>query len=153
MNSTLTVTPQEVHYRKVGDKVETQESATISWSTSNAPHVSVDPLGATQGSGSQSVTPTPQQTTPGPVDETLSYKLTATNDCGGSETRTASLHLTGSIEAAMGGAEAGEQLGLVLRQSGPAFGQGTQIFRQFSSAVKAIFRMAGDAMMQIIAQQ
>ncbi|PYV13253.1 MAG: hypothetical protein DMG21_21485 [Acidobacteria bacterium] len=114
MNSTLTVTPQEVHYRKVGDKVETQESATISWSTSNAPHVSVDPLGATQGSGSQSVTPTPQQTTPGPVDETLSYKLTATNDCGGSETRTASLHLTGSIEAAMGGAEAGEQLGLVL---------------------------------------
>lgn len=114
MNATLTASPQEVHYRKVGDKVETQESSNISWSTANASHVSVDPLGATQPTGSQSVTPTPQQSTPGPVDETLTYKLTATNDCGGSETRTASLHVTGSIEAAVGGEEAGAQLGLVL---------------------------------------
>jgi OmpA family protein/PEGA domain-containing protein len=113
-NSTLTVSPQEVHYRKVGDKVEQQDSATVSWSAGNAQHVSVDPLGTVQPSGSQSVTPTPQQTTPGPVDETLTYKLTATNDCGGSETRTASLHLVGSIEAAVGGEEAGAQLGLVL---------------------------------------
>jgi OmpA family protein/PEGA domain-containing protein len=114
MNSSLTVSPQEVHYRKVGDKVETQESATVSWSSANGAKVTVDPMGAVQGTGSQSVTPAPQQSTPGPVDETLTYKLTATNDCGGSETKTASLHLTGSIEAATGGEEAGAQLGLVL---------------------------------------
>jgi outer membrane protein OmpA-like peptidoglycan-associated protein len=41
---------------------------------------------------------TPTQTTDGPVDETFKYTLTATNACGGSETKTAAVHLTGSIE-------------------------------------------------------
>jgi len=39
----------------------------------------------------------PQQSNPGPVDETVTYKITATNDCGGSDTSTASVHVTGSI--------------------------------------------------------
>jgi hypothetical protein len=40
----------------------------------------------------------PKQANEGPLDETQSYQLTATNQCGGSETRTVALHLTGSIE-------------------------------------------------------
>jgi hypothetical protein len=40
----------------------------------------------------------PTQTTEGPVDETIKYTLTATNACGGSETKVASVHLTGAIE-------------------------------------------------------
>jgi len=38
-------------------------------------------------------------TPPGPVDETVNYNLRATNVCGGSEVKTASVHLTGSIES------------------------------------------------------
>jgi hypothetical protein len=40
----------------------------------------------------------PKQTMLGPVDETLTYKLTATNACGGSDSSIASIHLTGAIE-------------------------------------------------------
>jgi hypothetical protein len=40
----------------------------------------------------------PTQTAEGPVDETIKYTLTATNACGGSETKVASVHLTGAIE-------------------------------------------------------
>jgi hypothetical protein len=40
----------------------------------------------------------PQQTSIGPIDETQTYKITATNVCGGSDTTTAALHVTGSIE-------------------------------------------------------
>jgi outer membrane protein OmpA-like peptidoglycan-associated protein len=42
----------------------------------------------------------PQKTTPGLVDETLTYTLKATNCSGASEARTATIHLTGSIESA-----------------------------------------------------
>jgi LPXTG-motif cell wall-anchored protein len=35
------------------------------------------------------------------VDETQTYKITAKNDCGGSDTSTASIHLTGSIAPAI----------------------------------------------------
>jgi hypothetical protein len=34
----------------------------------------------------------------GPIDETATYTLHASNACGGSETRTATLHITGSID-------------------------------------------------------
>jgi outer membrane protein OmpA-like peptidoglycan-associated protein len=40
----------------------------------------------------------PKKTDPGPVDETVTYTLNATNGCGGAETRTATLHIVGSIE-------------------------------------------------------
>jgi outer membrane protein OmpA-like peptidoglycan-associated protein len=40
----------------------------------------------------------PKKTDPGAVDETVTYTLTASNGCGGSETRTAALHIVGSIE-------------------------------------------------------
>jgi outer membrane protein OmpA-like peptidoglycan-associated protein len=40
----------------------------------------------------------PTQTSDGPVDEAVKYTLTATNACGGAEAKTASVHITGSIE-------------------------------------------------------
>ena len=57
------------------------------------------PFGPVESSGSRTVQLVPTQTTDGPVDQTLSYSLTATNVCGGSETKTVAIHLTGSIEA------------------------------------------------------
>ncbi len=40
----------------------------------------------------------PHKTDPGPVDETVVYTLTASNGCGGTETKTATLHIVGSID-------------------------------------------------------
>jgi hypothetical protein len=42
----------------------------------------------------------------GPVDETITYALHSSNACGGSDTRTASLHIVGSIESGRKEAEA-----------------------------------------------
>ncbi len=88
----------EAKYRKIGDKVLTQETGTLNWTTSNVNSVSVDPFGPVDPNGSRTVQLVPTQTTDGPVDQTLSYSLTATNACGGSETKTVAIHLTGSIE-------------------------------------------------------
>jgi hypothetical protein len=90
--------PAEVRYRRIGDKVIHQESATVNWSTSNADNVAVDPFGKVENSGSQSQEITPAQTTNGPVDENVTYTLKASNVCGGAETKTASVHVVGSIE-------------------------------------------------------
>ena len=38
------------------------------------------------------------KTDPGKIDETVTYTLNATNGCGGTETKTAELHIVGSIE-------------------------------------------------------
>lgn len=100
IQSSLTVSPAEVRYHKVGDNVVEQGSATLSWSTTNAQSVSIDPLGTVDASGSKTITPTPKQTGYGPVDETDTYTLHATNDCGGSQTETATLHIVGLIERA-----------------------------------------------------
>ena len=106
VTASLSVTPQEVRYQRSGDKVVEQGTATLSWTTSNAEVVAINGLdsvnatriGSVNASGSGPILPTPQKIDPGPVDETVTYTLTATNGCGGSETRTASLHITGSIE-------------------------------------------------------
>jgi hypothetical protein len=94
----LDASPSEARYRRIGDKVLTQESATLNWSTSNVNAVSLDPFGSVDPAGTRSVQLTPTQTNDGPVDQTLSYSLHATNVCGGSETKTVAVHLTGSIE-------------------------------------------------------
>jgi outer membrane protein OmpA-like peptidoglycan-associated protein len=57
-------------------------------------------LGTVDASGSKTITPTPKQTGYGPVDETDTYTLHATNECGGSATQTATLHIVGLIEQA-----------------------------------------------------
>ena len=100
IQASLSISPAEVRYHKVGDKVVEQGSATISWSTTNAQSVSIDPLGTVDASGSKTLTPTPKETGYGPVDETDTYTLHATNDCGGSQTETATLHIVGLIERA-----------------------------------------------------
>ncbi len=98
VKSSLSVAPQEVRYHRIGEKVLEQGSATVTWSSSNADSVTLDPFGAVDKNGSRTVQGTPSQIANGPVDETLHYGLKATNVCGGSDSQTAALHITGSIE-------------------------------------------------------
>jgi outer membrane protein OmpA-like peptidoglycan-associated protein len=95
----LRLASPEIHYKRVGDKVVEEGTAALNWSAANASSVSIDPLGTVDASGSRTLSITPRKTDPGPVDETVTYKLTASNECGGSETTTASLHIVGLIEA------------------------------------------------------
>jgi len=89
-----------VRYHKVGDKVVEQDSATLNWTTSNARSVSVQPLGSVPTSGSRSIEAMPDRTTPGPINQNVTYTLNVTNPCGGTVTRTATLHIAGSIDPA-----------------------------------------------------
>jgi LPXTG-motif cell wall-anchored protein len=98
VKASLAPVDSEIRYVKVGDKVQEQGSTELKWTASNASAVTIDPVGAVTGTGgSQTIQAAPQQTTAGPIDETVTYKITATNNCGGSDTQTASVHLTGSI--------------------------------------------------------
>jgi hypothetical protein len=110
IQASLNVTPTEIRYHKVGDRVEEQGSASVAWSAPGADTASLDPFGSVSPTGSRTVQPTPQKTDVGPVDETITYTLHSSNVCGGSETRTASLHLVGSIES---GREAAAEVLLV----------------------------------------
>ena len=115
INASLEVTPQEVHYKKVGNQVVESPQATLSWSTSKAQTVTVDPLGSVEASGSKQVTPTVKTTAIGPVDETETYTLKAVNACGAEETRTASLHIVGTIApTAMSSSEVGVALASIF---------------------------------------
>ena len=104
VDASITANPTELHYRKIGDKVLTQDSSTVSWQTSNADSIMVD--GKTvASSGSETVQGSPADTSSVPeggqartIDETKSVALNATNVCGGSATQTASIHITGSVE-------------------------------------------------------
>jgi len=94
----LELSPAEVRYTKVGDKVTESADSSLTWSVSNANAVSIDSLGSVDPTGNRPVQVAPRKTDPGPVDETVTYTLTAANACGGAETRTATLHITGSIK-------------------------------------------------------
>ncbi len=94
----LKLSPSVIQYKRVGDKVVEDDSAAISWSATNASTVAIDSLGGVETSGSRTLTLAPQKTDPGPVDETVSYTLKATNDCGGIQTQTVALRIVGSIE-------------------------------------------------------
>jgi OmpA family/PEGA domain len=101
VTASLTADPAEVHYLKLGDKVITQDSSTLTWTTTNADSVSIDPIGKVDPNGSQTVKAEPADTSTGQsprtIDENKTYTLTATNVCGGSATQTASLHITGTV--------------------------------------------------------
>ena len=99
IQGSLSVTPAEIRYHKVGDKVEQQGSASLSWSAPGADTASLDPFGSVSPTGNRSVQPTPRKTDVGPIDETITYALHSSNACGGSDTQTASLHIVGSIES------------------------------------------------------
>jgi peptidoglycan-associated lipoprotein len=98
----IQASPVEAQYRRIGDKVITQQQTTLNWTTSNASSVSIDGIGPVDTSGSKTVPLVPTQSTDGPVDQTISYSLSATNACGGVETKTIAVHLTGSIEGVPG---------------------------------------------------
>ncbi|MGB6198457.1 MAG: PEGA domain-containing protein [Candidatus Acidiferrales bacterium] len=98
VTASLAANPAELHYLKMGDKVITQDSSTLTWTTGNADSATIDPIGKVDLNGTQSITATPKKTDLGPVDESTTYTLNATNVCGGSATQTAAIHIIGSIE-------------------------------------------------------
>ena len=98
--ATLALSQPEVHYHKIGDKVVQDDATTLNWSASNASQVTIAPLGAEGVSGNQTIEAQPKQTSTGPVNEVVDYTLSASNGCGGTTTRTAALHIVGSIDPA-----------------------------------------------------
>lgn len=94
----IQTSPSEVKYRRIGDKVLVQNSSTLSWSASNVDSVAVSQIGSEPSQGTQTMQVVPTQTAEGPVDETITYSLRASNVCGGQEVKTAAIHVTGSIE-------------------------------------------------------
>ena len=98
--ATLAFSQPQVRFHKVGDKVVEQDSATLSWSTSNGNTVTIQPLGTVATTGSENIEATPNQTTTGPVNQDVTYTLHVANACGGTATRTAMLRIVGSIDPA-----------------------------------------------------
>jgi OmpA family/PEGA domain len=98
--ATLALSQPEVHYHKIGDKVVQDDSTTLNWTTADANHVTISPLGSEGMSGSQTINAQPKHTTTGPVNEMVDYTLSASNACGGTMTKTATLHVVGSIDPA-----------------------------------------------------
>jgi OmpA family/PEGA domain len=96
--ASISLSQPDVRYHQVGDKVVEDGSTTLNWSTSGANSVDVEPINGHSISGSETVEPKLKQTTVGPVNENITYTLTARNTCGGTTTRAATLHVTGSID-------------------------------------------------------
>jgi len=98
VQSSLSASPMEVNYRRIGDKIIEQGTATLTWSSSNSDAASLDPGGSVGASGTKAITLSPTQSGTGPVDEQFKYTLNATNACGGSDTKTVVVHVKGSME-------------------------------------------------------
>ncbi len=99
IQTALTAVPAELRYRQLDGVVKEQETSTLKWSASNADSVRIEPIGPVNGtSGETSISGIPSNTDVGPVAEMKTYRITATNVCGGSDTSTASVHITGAIE-------------------------------------------------------
>lgn len=96
--ATLALSQPEIRYHKIGDKVVDQDSTTLNWSASNANSTRVEPFDSTAMSGTRTVTADPMQKSTGPINENQTYTLIATNACGGKTTKTATLHVVGSID-------------------------------------------------------
>jgi hypothetical protein len=69
VQSSLSASPMEVSYRRIGDKVIQQGSITLNWSSTNADAVSLDPGGSVDANGTKSITLSPTQNGNGPIDE------------------------------------------------------------------------------------
>jgi OOP family OmpA-OmpF porin len=96
--ATLGVSQPQIRYHKIGDKVVEQDTATVNWSASNANSARIEPFDSNAMSGTRTVTADPVQTSTGPINENRTYTFTATNSCGGQTTKTATLHVVGSID-------------------------------------------------------
>jgi hypothetical protein len=97
VQSSIEATPAEVHYVKVGNKVLSQESSELKWTATNADKISVAPIGNVAANGQEKLVPEPKQVT-GPVNETQTYTLAASNICGGADSKTAQVRIKGMIE-------------------------------------------------------
>lgn len=100
VQASLDVSPAEIRYRRRGDTVLEQGTAKVNWAVTGANTATLEPFGSVSPTDSRTVQAAPRKTDPGPVDETITYRLTASNGCGGSDTKTATLHITGNIEPA-----------------------------------------------------
>jgi outer membrane protein OmpA-like peptidoglycan-associated protein len=98
IQANLGLSSAEVHYKRVGDKVVVDDSTALNWTASNASTVSIEPLGTVSPTGSRTLQIVPKKNDLGPIDETVTYTLNASNGCGGADTKTATLHIVGSIE-------------------------------------------------------
>ncbi len=98
VQSSLQASPAEIKYRRIGDKVLQSGSTNLSWNTTNAQSISIEPLGSVNQSDTRTLKVEPKQQGDGSVNEVQTYTLTAKNECGGSDTQTASVRLVGSIE-------------------------------------------------------
>ena len=98
IQASLELAPAQVQYKKIGDKIVANDGTALNWTASNASTVSVDAFGNVSPSGSRNLQITPKKTDLGTIDETVTYTLNATNVCGGADTKTATLHIVGSIE-------------------------------------------------------
>ena len=100
ISASLTVSPAEVRT----DGSNPKGLATVSWSAPNADSVTIDPIGSVSPTGTRQIDVTPNQSSGGAIDQTVTYTLHASNACGGAETRTATLHLTGTNGVLQGAA-------------------------------------------------
>jgi hypothetical protein len=98
VTASLNVSPDDVRYNQAGEKIGAG-TPTVTWSAANADSVSIDPLGSVGTNGSQLLQVTPPS---GPGIQTVTYTLHASNACGGSVTRTASLQVTGPDQVLQG---------------------------------------------------
>jgi hypothetical protein len=92
----LELSPAQVQYKQIDDKVLEEGSTSLNWTSTNASAVSIA-VGTVAPSGSQAIQGKPKKTDSGPIDETVTYTLSAKNECGGTTTQTATLHIVGSI--------------------------------------------------------
>lgn len=100
VQSTLEATPTEMHYLKVGDKILVQDSSDLKWTITNADAMSISPIGTVQATGQQKLTAEPKAAN-GKIDEAQTYVLTASNVCGGSDSKTAEVRTKGVIESSL----------------------------------------------------
>jgi hypothetical protein len=82
-------------------EVRKEQSATLEWSVTGADTVRIDALGAVPLSGERTVKPEPKASAVGPIDETHTYTLYASNVCGGSAREPVSAHIVGAIESGL----------------------------------------------------
>jgi OmpA family/PEGA domain len=99
VTASITANPPELKYSQIGDKVITNGTGTLTWTTSNADSVTLDG-NKVDLNGSQTISAKPADTTPVPEgqpartgDETQTHTLNATNVCGGSSSQTAQVHV------------------------------------------------------------
>lgn len=99
VHATLAASPGVLRYHRVGDKVLEDPMVTLNWTADNADSVSIDPIGPVNGTGGQQLVKfDPGKSDYGNFDQTRMYKITASNNCGGTYTTTASVEVTGSID-------------------------------------------------------